>query len=247
MRLIVQQRDRWGMTFTSPMAFALSPNELMNLPGGQISIGGDARGSEAQKGDVVAAIDHDAGTWHGEHMNVLAGPLWRVCGMEETDEMTAEDFIIFFKELVALAALAGHPSPGRAPWGRAPGWVPGAHQSRPEAQGRREKEWAKGRLQGGTTDKGVHSNERDCITVQKAGYCGAQEVGINAGQTGWTTKFFFGEERARRPLNPIPKRTNGPTNHCALLVRRAFENPGKIFDGLKYGRGLVEPAPYCQS
>ena len=38
--------------------------------------------------------------------------------------------------------IVGHPSPGRGPQGRAPGWVPGAHQRRAEAQNK----GAKGRV-----------------------------------------------------------------------------------------------------
>jgi len=106
-RLIVRQRKSWATVFTSPMAFALSPAELLHLPGGpqSILIGGDASGSEAHKGDVLAAIDHEAGTWHAEHMDVFAGALGRVCGDEAPEGMTAVDFIIFIKELTALACL----------------------------------------------------------------------------------------------------------------------------------------------
>ena len=55
-RLIVQQRDNWEMTFTSPVAFALSPHEILRMPGGWDHpwVGGDASGSEARMGDVVA-------------------------------------------------------------------------------------------------------------------------------------------------------------------------------------------------
>ena len=76
-RLIVQQRDNWEMTFTSPMAFALSPQEILRMPGGwdHLWVGGDASGSEARMGDVVAAIDYDAQTWQAEHMDVYAGAL----------------------------------------------------------------------------------------------------------------------------------------------------------------------------
>jgi hypothetical protein len=108
-RLIVQQRDNWEMTFTSPMAFALSPKEILRMPGGwdHLWIGGDASGSEARMGDVVAATDYDAQTWHAEHMNLYTGALGRVCGMDghENEGMTAEELIIFVKELAALAAL----------------------------------------------------------------------------------------------------------------------------------------------
>ena len=100
----------------------------------------------------------------------------------------------------------GHPSPGRGPQGRAPGWVPGAHQSRPEAQGRREKGWAKGRVQGGgARTRGAQQRER-VIAVQKAGYCGAQEVGINAGQTGGTTTIFLGRRVNTSAIKPKPHR-----------------------------------------
>jgi len=103
-RLMVLQRDCWSTSFVSPLAFALSPGEIMGLPGGwpHVWLGGDASGSDG--GDVLAGIDVEAGTWHAEHMGVFAGALGAVCG-EEFGGMTAEEFIIFVKELMALAAL----------------------------------------------------------------------------------------------------------------------------------------------
>ena len=49
---------------------------------------------------------------------------------------------------------------------------------------------AEGRPQGGTTDNGMHSNGRGCTAVQKAGYFGMQEGGINAGPTGGDNNNF---------------------------------------------------------
>jgi hypothetical protein len=92
--------SRYGPKKTSPMAFALNPHELPQMPGGwgQLWIGGDASGSGAQMGDVVAAIDYDAETWHAEHMNLYAGALGRACGNSTHEDMRAEEFIIFVKE-----------------------------------------------------------------------------------------------------------------------------------------------------
>ena len=103
-RLMVLQRDRSSSSFVSPLAFALSPGEIMGLPGGwpHVWLGGDASGSDG--GDVLAGIDVEAGTWHAEHMGVFAGALGAVCG-EEFGGLTAEEFISFVKELMALAAL----------------------------------------------------------------------------------------------------------------------------------------------
>ena len=84
----------------------------------------------------------------------------------------------------------GHSSPGRAPWEGPRGEFRALIRA-----GRRHRADGKGGGRraptGGTTDNGMHSNERGCIAVQKAGYCGTQEGGINAGQTGGTAAIFL--------------------------------------------------------
>ena len=89
--------------------------------------------------------------------------------------------------------MAGHPSPGRGPWGRAPGWVPGAHKSRPGAQDRRGEKAGKR-----DAYRGIHGSrgaqQRDCTAVQNTGFFGVQEGETNAARVGGTAIFFLGEE-----------------------------------------------------
>ena len=103
--MLVGQRKKWVASFTSPMGFAPYPFELLKVPGGRDHtwIGGDVSGSDG--GGIVATTNHEVRAWHAEHMGVFAGALGRVCGSEETNDMTAADFPIFVEKLMALAAL----------------------------------------------------------------------------------------------------------------------------------------------
>ena len=112
------------------------------------------------------------------------------------------------------------PIPGEGPLGKGPGVGSGRSSGPAGGTGQTGIGWAKGRLQRGTTDKGVHSNKRKCIAVQEAGYFGAREVEINAGQTGGTTTVY-GARGVEIPHFKVPAEPNSPISPTILPPSRA--------------------------
>ena len=92
------------------------------------------------------------------------------------------------RPLTLTISMVGHPSPGRGPLGRAPGWVPGAHKSRLEAQGRRGKRPGERAPTGGDTEIGARSKKSVPQYIIRG--FGVQEGEIQRG-TGRGTTFNY--------------------------------------------------------
>ena len=120
------------------------------------------------------------------------------------------------RSLSKLRSILWTPTPGRAPQGRAPGWVPGAHQSRPEAQGRRGKRAGERALQWGD-----HWQYESAPQYIKRGISGRKRAGTTPNRT-------RGQQSKPKPHRPGRLGKRSAAQEFACVAPRSYDDTAAV-------------------
>ena len=106
--------------------------------------------------------------------------------------------------------------PGEGPLGRAPGWVPGAHQSRPEAQGRRKRGEQKGAYRGGPQTTEYTATREGVSQYRKRGIVGCEKAESTPGKPEGQQQFFTYNEKPKPKDNDEVAHQQLPSCNSAI-------------------------------